>query len=195
MSPRHFTLPLLSFLLACGGAQTASEPELTPEAFYPLAEGNVWTYDVDTGSGPPTLGVTRVVASLGARHSVSNNGSDPIEYEYRPQGIRRVIDGVWILRWPLSVGASWEAQGGREARIVQTEQTVETPSGSFPHCVVVEESGGAAQRQIRTTYCPGVGMVALDTAMQTMRELVVVRARLRAYDIRPAGTAAPEEQP
>ena len=74
----------LTLLAACGGAQPApavSSP-LEVSRLYPMRPGSVWTYDVDTGQGLPTLAITRVTSSDGKRSEVSS-GADPIVHDPR----------------------------------------------------------------------------------------------------------------
>jgi hypothetical protein len=176
---------LFALLLACGGAQTdaGGDDDLDPRDFYPMSEGNVWTYDVETGVGPPALGISRVVAVDGPRVSVENNQSDPIVYELREEGIYRVASGTWLLKKPLEVGATWPSSAGRQAQVSSVTETVTTNAGTFEGCVKVEESD--PRQPITTVYCPGVGPVILETGMRTdlSGETVRVRGELRAYQL------------
>jgi hypothetical protein len=147
---------------ACGGAggPGPEEPRLDPSsplALYPLQEGRVWSYDVDTGEGSSTLAITRVVSVRGARVEVSS-GSDPVVYELVDGGIRHG-GGGWLLRAPVAEGASWEGRAGRRVRVVADGRTLEVPAGRFEDCATVEERDTDSGRRIETSYCPGVGPV------------------------------------
>jgi len=176
---------LLLFLCACGGAQDAgeAETEIDPSRLYPLKEGNVWTYDVDTGVDLSALGISRVVEVQGPRVTVENNGSsqDAIVYEIRPEGIYRVASETWLLRRPIEVGATWPGAGGRQARVTSIDERVEVGAGTFDGCVSVEEDDG--RQSVTTIYCPDIGPVVVDTRIQTelSGETVVVRGELRAH--------------
>jgi len=180
-------LALLS--AACGGATVGpSTPQLDPldpANLYPLANGNVWAYDIDTGleDDLPVLGQSRVVAQEGQRFEVSNNRSDPVIYEVRPEGIYRTQNGSWLLRAPIREGAEWEAPLGATARVTSVSEEVDTPSGHFEGCVRIEESGGPSGRETATVYCPGVGPVYLEAVMESRltRQSVRVVVRLRGY--------------
>src|SRR5690606_31390533 len=54
----------LSATAGCGGADVdggqTEEERLAPLNLYPLREGHVWSYNVDTGTDLPTLTITRV---------------------------------------------------------------------------------------------------------------------------------------
>lgn len=181
----HPVVLVLVALGACGGAQGAGEAEeaIDPTRLYPLQEGNVWTYDVDTGVGLSALGISRVVEVQGSRVTVENNGSsqDAIVYEIRPEGIYRVASETWLLRRPIEVGASWPGAGGRQARITAVDETVEVGAGTFEDCVSVVEDDG--RQAVTTVYCPDVGPVVVDTRIQTelSGQNVVVRGELRAH--------------
>lgn len=185
-------------LIGCGGAQDAGEGDdpIDPARLYPLKDGNVWTYDVDTGTDLSALGISRVVEVQGPRVTVENNGSsqDAIVYELRPEGIYRVASGTWLLKRPIEVGATWPATGGREARVQSISEHVEVGAGTFDGCVsVVEAEAGEAApvtagpsgtgQIVETVYCPDIGPVIVDTQISTelSGQTVHVRGELRAH--------------
>ncbi|MCS6800156.1 MAG: hypothetical protein NZ898_16820 [Myxococcota bacterium] len=171
----------------CGAGTTARQAPpvdaTDPRVLYPLARGHVWSYDIDTGTGTPTLSVTRVVRDDGRRVEVSNNGGPPVVYERRPQGLHRVASDTWLLRAPVRRGERWPAPGGMTAEVTADGLRVEVPAGRFEGCVRVEERGGEEGRHIRTTYCPHVGPVIVESelALATSPEPVRVRARLLGW--------------
>jgi hypothetical protein len=176
---------LLSLSVACGGAAPAPEGKddlHTPERLYPLAQGYVWTYDVDTGTGLPTLAITRVTAADGSRFEVSS-GSDPLVYERRPEGVYRPQRDGWLLRAPVKAGATWPAGAGMQAEVTDVAKAVSTPAGDFTDCVEVRESGAGGDKQIRTVYCPDVGPVVVESsmAMQLSGQAAKVLGTLRGY--------------
>jgi len=161
----------LSLGVGCGGAAanapTPRDP-LTPLTLFPLQAGSVWTYDVDTGVGLPTLGVRRVVAATETRAVIQNDAGERTEYELRAEGIYEPAREAWILRAPIREGAEWPSGSGRVATIVSVEERVETPhAGTFEGCVRVEESGDAAGREMITIYCPDVGPVVVEVSLTT----------------------------
>jgi hypothetical protein len=198
MHRRHLAALALT-LTACGAAgPTVAEPTLDPLApttLYPMSEGAQWVYDVDTGGDePPTLGIFEVVEVVGDEHRIANvrgmdsegvvTHGDAVSYRVEPDGIRHVASGTWVLHAPIEVGATWEAMGGRSARVVDIDDDVEVFAGTYSHCVVIEEDGGEDGRVVTTTYCPEVGPVIIESVMEsqlTMRS-IATRARLRSYD-------------
>ena len=175
---------LCLFLAACGagagGSTTPSSQALTPLRLYPLADGHIWSYDVDTGTGMSTLAIARVSRRADGRFDV-NTGSEPNVYEVTPEGIKRA-SGTWLLRMPFEVNASWDLGGGRRAEITSVDASVETPAGNYAHCVEVAERGGAGA-QIRTIFCPDVGPVFVEssTEIAITHTTLRVTARLRGY--------------
>ncbi len=151
--------------------------------------GSIWTYDVDTGQGLPTLAITRVTLNDGPNVEISSGG-DPIRYELRPDGLFRSDRDGYLLKPPFTQGATWDAGGGASAEITAVDRDVETMAGSFTGCIEVNETGGANGKVVRTVYCPDVGPVEVDSSMsmslsgQTAR----VVAKLRGYDFSAALT-------
>lgn len=180
-------LPTLVLLLlgACGSTQTPTSTEpVTVNRLYPLAEGQVWSYNVDTGGDePPTLAISRVVGVEGNRYEIQNNRSDTVRYEVRPEGIYAVATESWLIRDPIEEGREWPAGSGRTARIASTDVEVDTAAGRFESCVRVEEGGGRDGRRIMTIYCPDVGPVVVESSMdaQITGRTATVRAELLGY--------------
>lgn len=180
----------LSFLAtltaACGGAQPHTQQVSDPlevSRLYPLRSGSIWTYDVDTGQGLPTLAITRVTSSDGTRIEVSS-GADPIVYEKRPDGLFRGDRGAYVLKAPVRKGATWDAGAGSQAEVTDTDKQVSTPAGDFNHCVEVRETGGSAGKLVRTVFCPDIGPVEVESSMQMelSGQSARVSAKLRGYD-------------
>ena len=172
------------FCGACGsanGAKPTSTDQLAPNRLYPLKVGAVWSYNVDTGVGLNTLAISRVLSVRGQRVEVGSGGA-PIAYEVSSEGIRRQDDRTWVLKAPIRSGARWQSPVG-EARVLSTEATIETPAGSFTHCVRVEEQSEDRSRRVETIYCPNVGPVYIDSHMELKVAATQTRvsARLLGY--------------
>lgn len=172
-------------LAACGSTQSPEDAEpVTVDRLYPLAAGQVWSYNVDTGGDePPTLAISRVVAVEGNRFEIQNNRSDSVRYEVRPEGIFAVATESWLIRNPIEEGREWPAGSGRTARIAAMGLRIETDAGTFERCVRVEEGGGRDGRRIATVYCPDVGPVIVESSMdaQITGRTATVRAELLGY--------------
>lgn len=190
---------LLVSLAGCAGATSSGErtirDRLAPTTLYPMSAGSQWVYDVHTGGDePPTLGIFEVIEHQGAQRSIANNRGmsadgqvrhgEPMTYEVTPEGIRHPASGGWVLRAPIAEGAEWPSMGGRTARVLDTEASAEVVAGRYEHCVEVEEQGGEDGRIVRTTYCPEVGPVLIESRMESQltTRTVATRASLRSYD-------------
>lgn len=189
MNTVHASLLVLLCLAGAAGCQGArptsgnSADRLSVERLYPLRAGSVWTYDVDTGEGAPTLAITRVISSADKQADVSSGGA-PIHYEQRADGLYRTDREVYVLKLPLRVGATWDAGQGATAEVTDLDKRVSTVAGEFSGCVEVRERAGEGQKQVRTVFCPDVGPVELESTLQlaiTGRGARVL-ARLRGYD-------------
>lgn len=186
----HLPVAMLALLLtACGGAQAtpAGKPApQTPRALYPMAVGNAWSYDVDTGDGESVLAVFRVLALEGNIAEVEVTGVQDVQrYELRPKGIFRVAKGAFLLRAPIVVGATWSSGGGMTARVVATDRRISGSAGQFERCVEVLEQGAASGSRITTTYCPGVGPALVELVLDLPTRPVRVVSRLRGYRTEP----------
>lgn len=195
---RGYLVNMVGVLLgACAGtAAPVAESDAAlhvAERLYPMAEGNVWSYNIDTGEGTPTLGITRVVRRVGNTVEVSANGQAPQSYELRDAGIFRSGKDAWLLRNPIRVGVEWPSSQGNTARVVSVSDTVETPAGEFARCVRVQESGGDDTPTVTTTYCPDVGPVLISSSLQlqhtgTGAEVV---GRLLGFEVARGGSENP----
>ncbi len=176
----------LLLLSACQGAGrgTARAPQRREiERLYPLRAGSIWTYDVETGDGPPTLAITRVLASADGHAEVSSGGL-PIRYEQRSDGLFREDRNGYVLKLPLRPGATWDAGQGTTAEVTEIDKQVTTPAGEFSGCIEVREGGGDVGKVVRTVFCPDVGPVELESslALAVSGGTARVLARLRGYD-------------
>jgi len=179
-------LGALCCLVACAGQSPppSSRATIEPSDLYPLRTGNAWSYDVDTGDSLTTLGIARVEAFDGHIAEV-HTGRAVVRYEVLPEGIRVPPGDVWLIRAPLVEGATWPGRGGRTARLVSIDMTVETPAGTFDRCVEVVETGGKLELEVRTVYCPQVGPVRVRSTMHSnvSDRVATVSAELRGYDV------------
>lgn len=157
---------LLLLLAACGGAQTGhgDDGPRGAEAYFPLSEGTAWSYDVDDGVGT-VLAISRVESRSGRRANVVDPAGALVPYEVREDGIFRPDKGVYLLREPLTVGASWTSTAGMTATVRAIDRVVDTPAGRFERCLEVIQEGGEQGLRITTDYCPHVGPVKIVAAM------------------------------
>src|SRR5438552_18979214 len=121
-------------LALCAACKSAPEPVKAAatddaRAYYPLAVGNTWTYDV-----------------AGKRETITIVGRDgPWFLDDHRGRLRYESDGVrdgdrYLLRSPLSSGAQWSAVENlvvQRFEVVSTDANVVTEAGTFTRCAVV----------------------------------------------------------
>jgi len=178
---------------ACASTVRPALPKaIEPSDLYPLATGNAWSYDVDTGEPSTTLAVTRV-ETFDGRVAEVRTAQTLLRYEVLPEGIRVPPRDEWVLRAPFEEGATWPGRGGRTARLVSMGLRVETRAGAFDGCVLVSETGGKLELEVRTVYCPRVGPVSVESTMRSnvSDRAMTVSAKLRGYDVSPTFSPRP----
>lgn len=130
--------------------------------YYPLLSGWGWAFEIER-DGNKVLAPYAVVERT-PDSAVVKNGDERITYLVRPDGIaRRDGDkvGDFVLRAPVRKGTTWQVQGG-DATIVDAGARVTLPSATYDDCAIVEEVRRDPSRVTRTTYCRGVGPVAIE---------------------------------
>jgi len=180
-------------MAACAATiRPASPKPIEPRDLYPLETGNAWSYDVDTGESSTTLAVSRV-ETFDGRIAEVRTAQTLLRYEVLPEGIRVPPGDEWVLRVPFEPGATWPGRGGRTARLVSVGMRVETRAGAFDDCVLVSETGGELELEVRTVYCPRVGPVSVESTMRSnlSDRTLTVSAELRGYEISPTSSSGP----
>lgn len=166
------------------GPTTPRVEPATARNLYPMAAGYIWTYDIDTGTGMSSLGITRVVDVQGDTVGIAADGGTVHTYELRAEGIWQPASQTWLLRDPIAVGESWPSTNGRTARVESVSETVDVTDGHYEDCVLVLEEGGEAGLHVRTTYCVGVGPVIVESRQELITSMtggLTVVGRLRAH--------------
>ncbi|MDH3655477.1 MAG: hypothetical protein OEN21_14510 [Myxococcales bacterium] len=179
--------------VACTQTVRPTLPEtIEPRDLYPLETGNAWSYDVDTGESSTTLAVSRV-ETFDGRIAEVRTAQTLLRYEVLPEGIRVQPGDEWVLRLPFEEGATWPGRGGRTARLVSMGLRVETRAGAFDDCVLVSETGGKLELEVRTVYCPKVGPVSVESTMRSnlSDRTLTVSAKLRGYEVSPTSSPRP----
>jgi len=180
-------------MAACASTMRPAAPKpIEPRDLYPLETGNAWSYDVDTGESSTTLAVSRV-ETFDGRIAEVRTAQNLLRYEVLPEGIRVPPGDEWVLRAPFERGATWPGRGGRTARLVSMGLRVETRAGAFEDCVLVSETGGELELEVRTVYCPRVGPVSVESTMRSnlSDRTLTVSAELRGYEISPTSSSGP----
>jgi hypothetical protein len=189
------------FAMACAGCATSKNSAGAATStgndaldYYPLLPGWGWAYDVER-DGQKVLALYAVAECRG-NVAVIKNGDARIEYLVQPDGIARregSLPGDYLVRLPMVVGATWPVSGGHAA-VAEVGRAVSLPSGTYRDCAVVEETREQPSRVTRTTYCKGVGPVAIEMRVYNPMKLdfeTMVRATLLSVT-RPEDTAKAE---
>ncbi len=185
---RQILVVVVLFALATSGCATSKSSAAAATStgnaaldYYPLLPGWGWAYDVER-DGQKVLALYTVAESRG-NVAVIKNGDARIDYLVQPDGIARReggLPGDYLLRLPLFVGATWPVSGGH-ATVAEVGRVVTLPSGLYRDCAVVEETREQPNRVTRTTYCKGVGPIAIEMRVYNPMKLdfeTMVRATL-----------------
>lgn len=205
--PRLRLLPIILALVpACattGGGSDAVRPRagLTAADYYPLADGWKWAYDLER-DGEKILAIYAVTESRpeGATITV---GPEQLHYAVTSDGIAQSDAagvGDFVLKNPLTKGATWPVAGGT-ATVISTTEEVTVDAGHFYDCALIEVVRTDPPRIARTTFAPDIGPVTLEFQVQQDGKYVVnTRARLRSItkpgeDLFGAGPTTPSQAP
>jgi hypothetical protein len=196
MRPRSLLTALPTLALACASTGTpapvpAGPPPEDAAAYFPLATGWKWAYEVQKG-GENLLATYAVLNHVGDT-AIVQAGEERVGYVVSPEGIAR-REGLavrdFLLKSPIRAGATWRLEAG-EAKVAAVGKTVTVPAGTYVNCATIEEVRHQPERVVRTVYAAGIGPITVelqsyDAAQQ--RFDVAVRAALR-------GVTRPGEDP
>ncbi|MEM1032026.1 MAG: hypothetical protein AAGN82_16880 [Myxococcota bacterium] len=157
------------------------------ERFFPLREGHIHSYRLETGEGQAGV-VTIKSRRLDAQSGALQMPSGRRDFTYDADGIRLGAGGPYFLRWPLAEGQSWRGDRGATVTIAAVGATVDVPAGTYRDCVkTIERRGGDRPVQIDTTICPDVGIVILQAASGTAYERLTLQSYAPPVDLGPDG--------
>lgn len=147
------------------------------ERFFPLVDGNVYHYATESDAGQPGLLVVWVFRNDAGRGELRYaRGSR--RFEYAADGVRVAGGGAYVLKLPLTMGASWPGEHGGTTRVIAVDAVAAVPAGQFTGCVqTLEERRGDQPARWATTFCPDTGIVLLEVASGANLE----RAELKSY--------------
>jgi hypothetical protein len=170
------TLALVSAaLVACKGASPtpaaaagpaavpARKNTTDPAAYYPLAVGNSWTYQVTDASGKHEDTI-QIVGRDGPWFIDDHRGRLRVDSD----GVRDA--DRYLLRAPIAASARWSAVENlvvQRFEVTSTDVKVTTQDGAFSGCVVVRNEQPLPEKQgkfvTEWTFAPGVGPVQIRT--------------------------------
>jgi hypothetical protein len=154
----------LSLVGGCGGTtEPAKSAEPTTatfgvESYLPLIDDSVLSFETEVeGSQEKGLLVMQIQRP---RPNVAELkiGGKIHRLDLLKEGVR-VIEGGWLLKLPLEVGATFAGQYGT-VKVTHVNRTVKVPAGTFEGCVETEETTGTSRTLTR--YCPTLGITELE---------------------------------
>ncbi|MEB2313910.1 MAG: hypothetical protein OZ921_14790 [Sorangiineae bacterium] len=182
-----------ALLASCGTAPPAAPesqaagPTSELSRYLPLEHDTVLAFDTTIEeSGETGVLMLRVARKSGNLVELGVGGRVQ-RLELLPGAIRN-LDGGFLLKAPLTVGATWPGMAGI-VRVTTTDKRVEVPAGRFEGCVetVEEKTLPGGFKRITTDFCPGVGIVVLDVeaaaGADQARETARLRSRSKRVDL------------
>lgn len=143
-----------------GAAGASSSTEI--ERYFPLVDGTIFHYETTNEAGERGVLIARVHRT-DATHGELIFPTGKKRFTYTPEGVRLDPAGDFVLAAPITPGARFRGQNGGRAVIEGTDVVIDVKAGSYRGCVrVVEERGGDKRARYATTFCPDVGIVALE---------------------------------
>jgi hypothetical protein len=132
------------------------------ERYFPLVDGTIFHYQTTNEAGERGVLIARV-HRIDAMRGELVFPTGKKRFTYTPQGVRLEPAGEFVLAAPIAEGATFRGQNGGRAVIEDTQVVIDVKAGSYRDCVrVVEERGGDRRARYATTFCPGIGIVALE---------------------------------
>lgn len=192
---------VVSVFAAAAGAAASS-----PAAYFPLAEGTVWTYRTNThgeiimrvgpvarvGSNACRIIETVVGGTTTQRECYGVEGDGVYAYERSyPAGTLRLDPPQRVLAIPIAVGQAWEwtgRLGDQEVTLKYTwarRERVQVPAGSYDAMQLYFEGLVPPNVQVQTWrwFAAGVGMVKEDSLVTQVNQRARVYAELVAVKI------------
>jgi hypothetical protein len=176
-SGRALPLLLLAGAAACSGPATPSSSSkfFTPptgesgvssetnfERYFPLVDGNLFQYATENALRERGILIARVHRT-DATHGELVYPTGKKRFSYSREGVRIEPAGNFLIAGPLVAGASFRGQNGGRAVIEAVAVVMDVRAGSYQGCVrVVETRGGDSPARYTTTFCPDVGVVAIE---------------------------------
>lgn len=145
----------------------AGPPSTELEVLFPLVDGNLYHYRMESLGDQPTAGgmlmmkVRRTSASAGELRRPTGNQT----FTYGPDGIATFTRSgapAFLVKLPIDLQNTWLGPHGGSTRFTELGITVNGASGTYAGCHRTrEEVRGDLQKVITTTLCPDVGIVTL----------------------------------
>jgi hypothetical protein len=183
--------------VACGGGSPPRDAESGPtklaitdvERFMPLEDDTVYAFETLTENTGEKGVLMMQVARPRANQAVLTVGGKAQRLDIDAQGVR-LANGGWLLKGPLSAGATFKGQFGQVV-VRSVDAQVQVPAGRFTGCVETVEESPAVKKRVLTVFCPKVGIVLLDAEGAIGDDFGREQAALRSYGKRVDVNALP----
>lgn len=161
------------------------------ERYFPLVDGTVFSYRTETEDGDSGILVARVHRT-DATHGELVYPTGKKRFVYTPEGIRQEPNPNYVLKGPLQRGTTFRGQNGGRAEIVEIGVVMDVKAGSYQNCLrVVEQRGGDRPARFATTFCPDVGVVAIEASSGMSFERAELVSAAPAVNINDGTTVVP----
>lgn len=176
---------LVTALSACGGAEHARPRDATPSAiayhavfdYLPLLDKTVMSFETEIeGSEERGLLIMQVRRPRSDLVELTIGGKVR-RLDLLKEGVK-LIEGGWLLKAPLEVGATFVGMSGN-VRVSSITREVAVPAGRYKECVETVEI--SPEVRTTTTFCPLVGIVLLEVDSMSVQNPERVTARLKSH--------------
>lgn len=159
-----------SQLLAPSTGAVGVSSQTDAERFFPLIDGTLFHYETTNESGEKGILIARVHRT-DQTHGELVFPTGKKRFVYTRAGVTLDPSGEFVLAAPIAAGTTFRGQNGGRAVIEDIAVVIDVKAGSYRDCVrVVEERGGDRRARYTTTFCPNVGIVAIEAEAGTSFE-------------------------
>lgn len=176
---------ILPMATGCGQSSLPrpADPTRTEIAYHavsdylPLLDNTVMSFETET-EGSPDRGLLIMQVHRPRPTVVELNiGGKIRRLDLLKEGVK-TIEGGWLLKAPLEVGATFPGLSG-QVRISSITRTIDVPAGHFKECVETVEI--SPQVRTVTTFCPLIGIALLEVDSMSVQNPEHITARLKAH--------------
>jgi hypothetical protein len=175
---------IIAATVACAHAPPAAATRPALSSYYPLAVGNVWTYERNYLGERHEEQVQ--IVKLEDGYFVDNTGQQLAVDAFGIRDPKR-----YLLRGPLESGREWSnvvsVSSVEHYRIIDAGGGCESPAGKFQDCVRVESRNRIDAKTLlvnELTFAPQVGLVRVDVALEANgKHIPQTQLVLKAYQL------------
>ncbi len=178
----------LSACAASSSSSTKAEAGPQADAYYPLAVGTVWTYEVKL------LGETRQIEVTTLRKNDDGFVEDSTGAQFLVDSFGVRDQKRYLLRNPIASGTKWtnvvSVSSVENYEILAVKQPCDAPAGSWENCVIVESRNRVQEGTTlvnEMTFAPGVGIVRLSTVLESNGKQIPQSTLALLKYVKPAG--------